>query len=433
MIVRVFETCYTMPRGDGLPRRALEVSSTPGHLQHALARSNERVGSLALITFVRAARSKVLPPPFPNVFFLSVLLSLVQHPLKLVTTSSRLNEIQQRTDWPTSLEHILPYGPEGTMRGLLWWFRLNLDNACLSYIIPMLYTIQRITGPLTLPFLVSSHIWISRGVLSAFGNASHALEADAERRTKDSSLETTLSGLTDCSKATTDIVLGCDRVQRKEMLRESAVLLLDALVRALNAMCNLSHCAGLVKTEAFMEANGDPQRLGQMMRMDFPHIVTPSACKFTNVAFSATYSSTWCQTLATVCYLREWSRCASPECAKTFCDAWPLKRCGGCRIITYCSRRCQTNAWNHPIVPHRRICATLRYACLNYRLDKGHFGRRAAERGEPRGFKDVVGHLIVDFFEDQTRYEIATSCEWPGFYTIRLVLTDTTAIYRPLK
>jgi hypothetical protein len=76
MIVRVFETCYTMPRGDGLPRRALEVSSTPGHLQHALARSNERVGSLALITFVRAALSKSPPTTIPKCFsFLSYFLS----------------------------------------------------------------------------------------------------------------------------------------------------------------------------------------------------------------------------------------------------------------------------------------------------------------------------------------------------------------------
>ncbi|EPT03311.1 hypothetical protein FOMPIDRAFT_89044 [Fomitopsis schrenkii] len=53
--------------------------------------------------------------------------------------------------------------------------------------------------------------------------------------------------------------------------------------------------------------------------------------------------------------------CFSPECQQTFVDAGrPFARCAGCEVLRYCSRECQRQAWKHPTLPHKSVCAKLR-------------------------------------------------------------------------
>ncbi|KAK0221040.1 hypothetical protein EDD85DRAFT_863003 [Armillaria nabsnona] len=56
-------------------------------------------------------------------------------------------------------------------------------------------------------------------------------------------------------------------------------------------------------------------------------------------------------------FLRRDTACCVPRCGKTFQEVGTgFKRCSGCRIVPYCSPKCQTKDWNDPVFPHKKTC-----------------------------------------------------------------------------
>jgi hypothetical protein len=76
-----------------------------------------------------------------------------------------------------------------------------------------------------------------------------------------------------------------------------------------------------------------------------------------------------------------WSqRCYGPGCIATYADrSKTFKRCSGCRVATYCSRKCQKAAWRHPTAAHREVCSLYR-ACKDAMLPHEHDINEAAIR-----------------------------------------------------
>jgi hypothetical protein len=61
-------------------------------------------------------------------------------------------------------------------------------------------------------------------------------------------------------------------------------------------------------------------------------------------------------------------RCYGPGCIATYADrSKTFKRCSGCRVATYCSRKCQKAAWRHAAAAHREVCGLYR-ACKDAML-----------------------------------------------------------------
>jgi hypothetical protein len=93
-----------------------------------------------------------------------------------------------------------------------------------------------------------------------------------------------------------------------------------------------------------------------------------------------------------------WSqRCYGPGCIATYADSSKtFKRCSGCRVATYCSRKCQNAAWRHSTAAHREVCGLYR-ACKDAMLPHEDDINEAAMRawgGLPRQQLDAASANI---------------------------------------
>jgi hypothetical protein len=53
--------------------------------------------------------------------------------------------------------------------------------------------------------------------------------------------------------------------------------------------------------------------------------------------------------------------CFAPGCPESAQSSGPVyQRCGGCRVVAYSSKACQTRAWADPRLPHKSICKKMR-------------------------------------------------------------------------
>jgi hypothetical protein len=75
-----------------------------------------------------------------------------------------------------------------------------------------------------------------------------------------------------------------------------------------------------------------------------------------------------------------YQRCYGPGCIATYVDRSKIfKRCSGCCVVKYCSRKCQRAAWRHPKAAHREVCGLYR-ACKDAMLPHEHEIDEAAVR-----------------------------------------------------
>lgn len=51
--------------------------------------------------------------------------------------------------------------------------------------------------------------------------------------------------------------------------------------------------------------------------------------------------------------------CGNRACSRTYFSGGPLKACGGCRAVFFCSKKCQRAAWRDPDAAHRGVCAVM--------------------------------------------------------------------------
>lgn len=63
--------------------------------------------------------------------------------------------------------------------------------------------------------------------------------------------------------------------------------------------------------------------------------------------------------------------CSSPNCNATFAEELhKFSECARCARATYCSVRCQRNAWRHPSLPHRAVCSSIRFFVAHLQLPR---------------------------------------------------------------
>ncbi|KAF9472172.1 hypothetical protein BDN70DRAFT_887284 [Pholiota conissans] len=59
--------------------------------------------------------------------------------------------------------------------------------------------------------------------------------------------------------------------------------------------------------------------------------------------------------------LRFGLHCSAPDCPHTLQSAGrSFQRCSGCNVASYCSKKCQTDAWHTGTYPHKTLCKILR-------------------------------------------------------------------------
>jgi hypothetical protein len=120
----------------------------------------------------------------PPLVFVERLLKLVEAACDVRFTAihgrtMRIDRIRKRKTWPRSIQEILPYGPEDTVRGLLGWLPSETCyyGADPASVLRMVHLILRFTRPLTLPYVLTSHTFISKGIQAPLANACKTLES----------------------------------------------------------------------------------------------------------------------------------------------------------------------------------------------------------------------------------------------------------------
>jgi hypothetical protein len=349
-------------------------------------------------------------PPFKDI--IKYLLELVIHHLQdgedpnTATRVLRADRMIQRSRWPRCLGHMLPYGAGITINSLISWVVLRDMDMHIRIIV--LHTVEMIvqyTGPSTIPYLVYSETFMPQGIVYQMEIALRMLSTNhdpfsAIAMLRSSSWLLHNVGLKKCDHSRRVIfLLGNYAAQHlkslceelKDMLRvnlETYIRIYDGHSHILGAILNyLTRVITFCSTET--ELRVDPQTIPQ--GEDIPADIR---------------SGVWVRALLALIYQATSGRCAHTECTSTKLTTWPLKRCGGCRRMVYCSRRCQNASWNYASAPHREICALIRQFCVDNQLPRTHVMKR--EHLQPETFDVRLGHRIVEHTERLMACERAT-------------------------
>jgi hypothetical protein len=330
----------------------------------------------------------------------------------------RFDTIIARSVWPTSVECLLPHGPEDTIRGLLSWMAIGLDDSRVLQLrmLSAINILFMITRPCTLPYMVTSEILLPHGIIPAINKGCAILEEGLILKKPQPHHERATKLLHTCSGLLADLVdKACDEVQRTTFTEAHRTTLLMACGRSMRALRDAVAYLGLQDSGTLRESREAFLHTVWLLGCDHPSIqrlrLSPDMRSHL-MAIPYRLDSPWVRMLQFLdCVTRDF-RCGSPDCERTFFNPTHFRRCAGCRRVAYCSRQCQKESWNHPAVPHRQICSMLWRICVAYDLPRRYASILMSGIKEP---SDVDGDdllSIVEHFAARTRYEMIHSCTW---------------------
>jgi hypothetical protein len=325
--------------------------------------------------------------------------------------TARIDKLAFRQYWPTSLQQILPYGPEDTSRGLLAWFKTDFEELeTPTSLLTICSLFVNCTQPVTFPYFVTSRTLITHGIIRIIDSTCQYYENSPRNADTRNQVVRTLFAVAQMI-ANTMVARSTD-LHRRLFTEPHAVELTVAYSRALD-VCDSLHSS---RDEADLESAVIKfQVVGTMAVHDFELLederfqrAIGSPHKIMERFMNESYAITPWQSMITaiLCEVKS-QACASPDCSKTYADSTAFKHCGGCRRVVYHSRECQKRAWNHPVAPHRDICSVLRQTCSVNQLPKTYRGLSKVlyRVGQPK-FNAEQGALIVRHFALKNFHEV---------------------------
>jgi hypothetical protein len=388
-------------------RQQLVGSSCTCHAEERVDKAH-MLGSNAVL---RAGKLSVKP----FFFVLCLLLATTMTPLNQEVHSDRdvrIDKLAMRKAWPTSLQDILPHGPENTSRSLLAWFTTAFGEVeTIDTLLRVSHLFLSYTHPATFPYFVTSQTFTTT-VIHVIDHACQYYEKSPRNTVARNQVLNTLSVV--AQVAANAILRRSTNLQRRLMTENHAVELTVAYSRALDVCDSLRGFQGAYRreTETAFRLLGDIaiQDFELLEDERFQHAIR-SPHKIME-RFGNELSTPWTSMIAAIdCETRS-QTCASPDCSKTYADSSAFKNCGGCRRVVYHSRECQKRAWNHPVAPHRDICSILRQMFSANQLPKTRI-RRVMHSEHPK-FNAEHGALIVRHFAIKSFHEVHNlrKCHW---------------------
>jgi hypothetical protein len=326
----------------------------------------------------------------------------------------RLNRIDRRTAWPRTLADLLPHGPEGTIRGILRWLKCDVGLEVTLRLQRLLLDTLAFTAALTLPFVVTSRVLVPLGLVAPLQALTRMVEALPDTTPLE---DMPIFQVNTCVGFATNLcIIFTDARARRALTEPYADDLMSALVHFLAAFNRLTHKTTAHKDLSVYSCVNGLVGCVRLLLDDFPRLRSyPAKFRAIHALVSkAPRISLWQRFHQVVFQLNRSQQCASPECARTFADTGPFRRCERCRRVVYCSRGCQKTAWRHAVAPHRDVCEPLRLTCIAYDLDSGSLPLKA----EPDNFQQDLPRLIVEHKATQTQYEQGVLREWTDLHHI---------------
>jgi hypothetical protein len=286
-----------------------------------------------------------------------------------------------RKDWPTTVEHILPYGAEHTLRGALSWLMAPISPRLTGGFLVLIEWIVAICAPAVLPLTVASTSLLDL-VLVKIKFSVNTLSAHQSSRRWTPMLMDACHLLQHSILLLNAIFSFINEEQMRRFLGARAQELLAVAAEAETAVCStiqkverraLSQLPGLdLNTlrgidRAISDMGGAiydayPPACSQVKRM------ASDWSDHSKTFGKSEHGVLWLRFLQFFVRFRYLTQCRNPGCKYIFWNSKNILVCGGCRRTLYCSRRCQKHAWSRLDAPHREICSALRFLCVRYNL-----------------------------------------------------------------
>jgi hypothetical protein len=323
---------------------------------------------------------------------------------------ARMDRIPHRRAWPTRIAELLPYGPEDTTRALFRWLAADRGGAGPELLMQPVSVFLSFTRPVSMPYMLTSRALVPDGVLALLKYACDTSDAQHDHLTA-ATCKGIMMALSTAATVATDVFISwADDVQRRAVLtKDDAGRLLSACNRAKSVCGCISQRPG-VDQDVLQVTLRQLGMVGVLLLHDHPDFRPHIAPEYASY-YDACYAiNTWERTLTLARRLSTMYNCAAPDCTNTFANAGPFKCCGGCKRALYCSRGCQSSAWTHAVVPHSRICKTLRKVCPIDTVPRRHdaFDELSIYK-PPDGFDESLAGEILAHFNATTTYQMQCS------------------------
>jgi hypothetical protein len=359
----------------------------------------------ALVADIQSGRSKwPLQTIMAQVLTYIVKAMESNRPRRLKKYMPHLDAITHANVWPQTPGQILPHGAEGMIRGLVSWFKVDIGEINVAVLVRLLDAIYGYTSQVTLPYIINSPTFVSHGILPVLERGCDLME---------SALPAALAIFEDSRTVLFSIAMHrCSPTHRRVFLESHAVALLRLCDRAVQLMASSRR---RIPTHNSEEEQMRLDSLGWMiggfagmlMQDLFWWTQGKVAYKFSAIPTLPHLDSFFARALNALEYSSEGQCCGSPNCTRSFLDTDSFQLCGGCRRVTYCSRRCQITAWGHPATAHRSICDAIRRMCIESKVPRTHMKvLKFNKKGIPERFDEALGRLIAEHFDALIRYRM---------------------------
>jgi hypothetical protein len=293
------------------------------------------------------------------------------------------------------------------MRALLGWFSVDIGATNVELLVRVVSGVFGYTSQVTLPYMITSPAFISRGILPLLQRGCDLMP---------SALSQAVTAFETCQTALFSITVHrCGPTHRRVLLEGHAVALLTTCDRVVQLMASRTRSRVLSRRIAELQGKLDTLAralgtfAGMLMQDMFWWTQGKVAYKFSVVPAVPHLNSCFHRVLSALEYSSESGCCGSPECTQSSLDVASLRLCGGCRRVTYCSRRCQKISWRHPAAPHRRICDPIRRVCKESAVPRTRIKVLKLNKNSiPERFDEMLGEHIAEHFDALVRYRMVT-------------------------
>jgi hypothetical protein len=278
----------------------------------------------------------------------------------------RLDKLDSRDMWPTTTESVLIQHPEETIRGLIQWYTLELGPVERQRLANALEVVIAVCYPLVLTFLACDDSLFRLCFLNSIQQDKCLLDA----REKESWMVVKMS--TFATIKLMERLMGVlSHVERGFFYLPDPRGALRAYEDTMEmSRFNRQRTRSSGQTQNFETTDQYTdviKSLREQLIMDFP-VLSDTTSK-TALPISPRLRSsnhTWDDLRHMMEVLLRSQQCAFPGCSTTMANI-TLRECSGCKMIRYCSRRCQKRAWTHMTAPHRESCVALKSASWRFR------------------------------------------------------------------
>jgi hypothetical protein len=248
---------------------------------------------------------------------------------RAVALLAPFDSITEGDTWPRALEQMLQRGPEGTIRGMLRWFKADIGSSLRRHLLRGMTKMFHVTEPLIIPYVVTSDTLISHVLLHAIYTLSDYLDDPAAFPLNNRDIVMSMVSL--CGALMYALLLGAtSEDQRRRMMGRYLSQLVPAYEHVLDrCKTHLLRTSSARESELLSENETSFIFLYSAMLQDFPRLKRQTIAR----DLSPPPHSPWSRLIMRMHNLSRTHACASPECTHVGVGVRLFKYCTGCKCV----------------------------------------------------------------------------------------------------